>query len=137
MSIEQAMRERHAFEDRLRNFLILASIMTDREVEIALSRLVDMAAHMGAPPQVVFKGKVLASYLDIRRQNRRAHRPLKRALFRRLPGMPLFDGRIDQSNPDYWIRSIANFTLLAEYQLAPPAANNGQEIDETILLLAP
>lgn len=137
MSIEQVVRARHEFEDRLTNFLVLASIMTDREIEIALSRLADMAKHMGESPEVMLRGHVLARYFELRRKNRRPQRAFKRVIFFGVSGMPKYDSRIDRSPSDHYVRSIANFTLLVDGQIAPPNAADGQEIDETILLLAP
>jgi len=42
MSVEKAIREKHAFRDRLLKFLSTAEIMTNDEIEIALGRLADV-----------------------------------------------------------------------------------------------
>ena len=137
MSIEQAVRERHAFEDRLTNFLTLASIMADREIELALSRLADMLANMGDNTHVKFRGLVLKSYFDLRRKNIRQQRVFKRIFFPNVTGMPPFDHRIDKDQADHFVRSIANFTLLTGNEIAAPKGPNDQPINETVLLLAP
>jgi len=137
MSIEQAVRERHAFEDRMRNFLTLASVMTNREIELALSRLADMFTHMGGAPHVHIRGQVLKQYFNLRLANQRQERFLKRILFKPLPGIPPYDQRIDQDQSSYLIRSAANYPLLLDGQIAAPAGAASQSFDETVFLLAP
>lgn len=137
MSIEQAVRERHAFEDRLKNFLILASILTDRELEISLSRLADMAKNMGEAPEILLRGQVLMSYCELRRRGTRRHRAFKRVVFTNVPGMLPFDGRIDSGPSDHYIRATANFPLLIRNQMAPPPSTEDGDINQTVLLLAP
>ena len=137
MSYEQAVRERHAFEDRLGNFLSLASILTSRELEVALSRLADMLTNMGDQPHVRFRGEVLKHYLDLRKAGQKQERAFKRMFFKPVNGMPAFDGRIDQNPTDWYVRSIANFPLLLEGQIAPPAGATSATSKETVLLLSP
>lgn len=137
MSIEQVVRERHAFEDRMRNFLTIASVMTDREIELALSRLADMLTHMGGAPHVKIRGQALKQYFDLRRAKQRQERFFKRLMFKPLPGMPPYDQRIDQDQSSYLIRSTANYPLLLDGQLAAPAGTASQSFNETVLLLAP
>lgn len=137
MSYEQAIRERHAFEDRLRNFLTLASVMTARELEIALSRLADMLVHMGDIPQVRLRGEVLRHYMELRANGVRRERAIKRLMYRRCAEMPPFDPRIDRSESDWYVRAMANFRLLEEGQIAPPTGAATSTLEETMLLLAP
>ena len=137
MSYEQAVRERHAFEDRIRNFLNLASVMTDRELELALSRLADMLTHMGDQPHVRIRGEVVKQYLGLRRVGQRKERALKRMFFKPVPGMVAHDPRIETNSSDYYVRCIANFPLLVEGQLAPPGSTTNASFDQTVLMLAP
>jgi hypothetical protein len=70
MTIEDAIRERHAFEERLKEFLKLTSAMSDRELEIALARLADMLQQKGDDERAAFsirlKGEVTKLYYDLR-----------------------------------------------------------------------
>jgi hypothetical protein len=136
MSYEQLVRERHAFEDRLRNYLHLLSVLNARELEVALSRLADMLTHMGDVPAVRIRGEVLKRYMELRAVGERRERPMKRMFFRAVAGMPPFDGRIDKYSGDWIIRSVANFPLLVDGQIAPPASSTAATFDETILLLS-
>ncbi|MCX5869313.1 MAG: hypothetical protein NTY00_01505 [Deltaproteobacteria bacterium] len=67
-SVEQAIRAQHEFGKRLKEFLKLASSMSDKELEIALARLADMVTREkpDAEPAVRFKGMVLNLYYRMR-----------------------------------------------------------------------
>lgn len=136
MSYEQAVRERHAFEDRLRNFLDIASVLNARELEVALSRLADMLTHMGDVPAVRLRGEVLKGYMELRAAGQRRERTMKRMFFQAVPGMPAFDKRIDQNMSDWLVRSIANFQLLVDGQIEPPGSATSATFEETVLLLS-
>ena len=67
LSVEQAVREQQAFEDRLREFLSIASSMTNQELEIALARLADMIqTTKGQPEPIRAKGTILNIYYQLR-----------------------------------------------------------------------
>jgi hypothetical protein len=68
MSIEEAVRERHDFEKRLKQFLELAASMTDKELEIALARLADVVtwSKPKSPDEAAFKGMILNLYYRMR-----------------------------------------------------------------------
>ena len=75
MSVERAIRERQAFEARIREFLTLAAALTTDEVEIALGRLADELGELSEPKdqeRVMVKGQILRIYFDLRRTGRSA-----------------------------------------------------------------
>lgn len=66
-SVEQAVRQQQAFEERLREFLSIASSMTTQELEIALARLADLL--QTTKPQlesIRTKGGILNVYYQLR-----------------------------------------------------------------------
>ncbi len=66
-SVEQAVRQQQAFEERLREFLSIASSMTTQELEIALARLADLL--QTTKPQlesIRTKGAILNVYYQLR-----------------------------------------------------------------------
>ena len=66
-SVEQAVREQQAFEERLREFLSIASSMTNQELEIALARLADSLESSKAHPESIrIKGTILNIYYQLR-----------------------------------------------------------------------
>lgn len=69
MSVEKAVREKHAFRGRLLEFLSIASLLTNDEIEIALGRLVDMLEAAEDEHQkldIRVKGTALKLYFDLR-----------------------------------------------------------------------
>jgi len=74
MSIECSIRERHAFEARIKKFLTLAATLTTDEVEVTLGRLADMLGELFLPrgrEHVMIKGHILKIYFDLRRTGRK------------------------------------------------------------------
>ena len=136
MSIEDAVRVRHSFEDRLRNFLTLASFMDDRELEIALARLADMVLHAPDSAAIRLRGEALKQYWDLRTSGLAPYSQWKRAFASPPPGMVHFDARIDRSPSDRFVRSISNFVLLVDGQIAPPPSVTPTSFSETSKLLA-
>ena len=75
MSVERAIRERQAFEARIKEFLALAAALTTDEVEIALGGLADILGELSEvkdQERVMVKGHILRIYFDLRRTGRRA-----------------------------------------------------------------
>lgn len=69
MSVEKAIREKHAFRERLKDFLSIAVVMTKDEIEIGLGRLVDLlneAEDETEKRNTEIKGAVLNWYFDLR-----------------------------------------------------------------------
>lgn len=69
MGVEQAIRDKHAFRERLQAFLSIAVTMSNDEIEIALGRLVDMLAASedeNAKLDIKVKGAALKLYFDLR-----------------------------------------------------------------------
>ncbi len=69
MSVENAIRERHAFRDRLREFLDIPMAMTDDEIELGLGRLVDLLGQTDDRDEQLnlrLKGNALKIYFDLR-----------------------------------------------------------------------
>lgn len=66
-SVEQAVRQQQAFEERLREFLSMASSMTNQELEIALAKLADLLQTTKAQPESIrTKGAILNTYYQLR-----------------------------------------------------------------------
>ena len=66
-SVEQAVREKQAFDERLREFLSIASSMTNQELEIALARLADSLQRTKDHPESIrIKGTILNIYYQLR-----------------------------------------------------------------------
>ena len=85
MSIEQLVREKHAFRERLKEFLALAGAMTNDELEIALGRLADMLTmsqdgHEKEDART--KGAALKYYFDLRIAGEKSQASLKRTFMR-------------------------------------------------------
>ena len=138
MNMEDAVRERHAFEDRVKRFLDLASLMTDRELEIALGRLVDLLKTRSKQRQhVQVRGEILNSYYDLRRRGVKKQRKLKRALIVHPDGLFLLKRDRDQAVSDYLIGSAVTFQLLSGRQMSPPPAKTEQPLGEMVKLLSP
>lgn len=136
MSIEKAVRERHEFEDRMRRFISLASVMTNREIELSLSRIADMSHHMEGDLQVIFRGQLLNAYYRLRVSGARRMRLMKRLFFSPVPGMPAKNRRIDSSISDYWIRSISNFDIFQSGQSMPPEGAYRNSMEDDVLRLS-
>lgn len=84
MNVEQAIREKHAFRNRLQKFLAIAVIMTNDEIEIALGRLVDMlgaSQDQGAKLDIAVKGTVLKAFFDLRQAGAVAQNTKRRYAF--------------------------------------------------------
>ena len=66
-SVEQAVRQQQAFKERLREFLSMASSMTNQELEIALAKLADLLQTTKAQPESIrTKGAILNTYYQLR-----------------------------------------------------------------------
>ena len=86
MTIEGWVRHKHDFEDSVRSFLLLASAMEDREIEIAIARIADRAANARDDSKhrhLEIKARILASYLQCRREGFFRRKNLLRASHRR------------------------------------------------------
>ena len=102
MNTEEAIRERHAFEDNVKRFLDLASAMSDRELEIALARLVDMLKGKKENAiQIQVRGEILNFYFDLRRSGTKTQKKLRRNAF--LEEYP--------DNSEWLISRAANFNV--------------------------
>ena len=112
MSFEQQIKEKHAFEDRLQQFLFVASIMTDREIELTLARLADALSSGVSTNRALFNGRVLKTYYDMRRSGAKRHRQLKRMFLTSLPGLPPLPAEGQISFSEYVADGLAKFDLL-------------------------
>jgi hypothetical protein len=122
MDIEQVVKARHDFEDRLKVFLKLASLLTDRELEIALGRLADMLASRHSEQlHIQLKGQVLKSYYDLRKQGVRKQRKMARWQYR--------------STSEEFVETAADFWLLPGNQLEPPPSPTNTTVDDMVKLL--
>jgi len=66
-SVAQAVRQQQVFEERLREFLSMASSMTNQELEIALARLADLLQTTETQPESIrTKGTILNIYYQLR-----------------------------------------------------------------------
>lgn len=132
MSFEQQIKERHAFEDRLQQFLFAASIMTDREIELTLGRLADALSSGVSTDRALFNGRVLKTYYDMRRSGAKRHRHLKRMFLTSLPGLPPLPVEDLISFSEYVADGMAKFDLVV------PTDDMGVEIlRELVVRLAP
>lgn len=85
MSIEKLVREKHAFRERLKEFLAIAGAMTTDELEIALGRLADMlstAQDNNFRENICVKGVSLKVYFDLRVSGEKSQSKLKRLALR-------------------------------------------------------
>lgn len=122
MSIEQAVKARHEFEDRVREFLQLASLLTDRELELALGRLLDMISGRNTEQfHVQLRGEILKHYYDLRKQGLRRQRRFTRWQFK--------------ASSDYYVAATVEFWLLPDTQFAPPPSPSHIRMDEMVKLL--
>lgn len=137
MNMEGAVRERHAFDDRVKQFLDLASMMTERELEIAIGKLVDV---LNTQPQqqhhIQIRGEILNSYYSLRRRGIKKQRnKLKRALFSNFhDGLPPWE---TETLSDYLARCATTYPLLSDRQKSPPPSKTQQPIEEIVILLSP
>lgn len=146
MTIETAIRERHAFEDRVRIFLELASVMTDREIEIALARLVDMLnedRNEASRTNISLKGELLKAYFDLRRQGSKPQRKIKRTL-QLIPADPQLCLPVRKANlwgrenwSAYLIRCTTEMILFHTSQIPPSASPSPPSPTDIVKLLAP
>ena len=86
MSIENLVREKHAFRERLKEFLSIAGAMTTDELEIALGRLADMlstAQNCAQEDNIRVKGATLKVYFDLRVAGEKTQSNFKRLALRR------------------------------------------------------
>jgi len=65
-SIERAVREKQVFERKVREFLSIASSMTNQELEIALARLADRLQATQGDEEFRSKGAILNIYYQLR-----------------------------------------------------------------------
>jgi len=125
MNMEDAVRERHAFEDRVKQLLDLASMMTDRELEIALAKLVDLLnSQPHQQEDIQIRGEILNSYYDLRRRGIKKQRKLKRALIVYPDGLPPRDFKTETTFSDYLARIAATYPLLSDGGISPPPFSN-------------
>jgi hypothetical protein len=123
MDTEQAIRERHRFQDRVTEFLKLASRMTERELELALGRLLDMLeADPSQSLQVQIKGDVLRQYYDLRRQGERKQRTLARWL----------DGCLNEDR----VSNVATFELFPDKQVLSQSSDSETSVSDMVKLLS-
>lgn len=122
MNIEQAVKARHEFEDRVKKFLELASLLTDRELEISLGRLADMLnTRQKEQHHVQIKGEILKNYYDLRKHGLRKQRKFARWQY--------------EDNSEEFITTTAEFWLLPDSQLEPPPSPTNTPLNEMVKLL--
>ncbi|MGN6280352.1 hypothetical protein [Frateuria sp.] len=117
MSVEQAVRKHHAFQDRLRFFLMAAAVMTDREIELALARMADGLPTTIDPDRLLFNGQVLKAYYDLRRSGQAKHRAFKRMAFKSVPGIPPWPSKAITFT-EHMVKGVSEFQLLVPGQQA-------------------
>ncbi len=77
-SLEQAVRELHEFEDRMADFLGLASALTERELRVALAKLADLYVALPGSQKVQLKGQILGAYYVLRSDGTKSQSKLSR-----------------------------------------------------------
>lgn len=82
MSIEEAVRRKHAFEHTLKDYLQFVSAMSREEIELSLGRLADNGQLISE------KGAILKIYLDLRNAGIKRQNKVKRVSLR--PAMMRF-----------------------------------------------
>ena len=137
MSVEKAVREKHAFRDRLREFLEIAAIMTNDEIEIAMGRLVDLINNLNDEDAILncrYKGTALKCYFDLRLAGGAKHNRWKRHF---TSGDSLANGlaRNGPSGPpfvDFWkkTKTASVSDLLVEHIAVFQLVSEGQCISE-------
>ena len=81
MSMEEAVRRKHAIERALDKYLKIVATMTREEIEVALGRLEDLFSSSAIPDEkaeYAFKGHVLRSYLELRNSGIKKQQQFKR-----------------------------------------------------------
>ena len=132
MSQEVVAQARHAFQDRLRTFLRLLSVMTDRELELAHGRLADVLERTKSPEAQV-RNDVMSRYVNFRKSGERKERKLRRVLFNPAgPLVPAHDASIDANGSMYLIRCAANFALYWEGLTFVPGLRDGESLDQWV-----
>jgi hypothetical protein len=139
MNFEETIRAKHAFEDRVHEFLDLASVMTEREIEIVLARLADALPGQtdAGRLQSLLKGKLLSTYLELRKTGEKT----QRRKFRRLFGpewksLPQWKAR-ERFN-DYVVRCATEASVIPEGVTFDENAQTSQaDMTKTVKLLAP
>ena len=120
MSIEQEVLVRHKFEDVVKKFLDLASLLTDRELEISLGRLVDTLNTQLTTERThtQIKGEILKLYYDLRKQGVRKQRKVARWWY---------------TNPSTEIiELVVDFQLLQNNQFEPPSGPTNTSASEMV-----
>jgi len=138
MNFEETIKAKHVFEDRLREFLDLASVMTDRELEIALARLADVIPQQTEARrlQSLFKGKLLNEYLKLRRSGGKEHKKFRRLLGPDWKTLPSWASR--ESIEDYFLRCTAEATVIPEgMSIEDNSVVTEADMARTVKLLAP
>lgn len=127
MKIEELIRARHEFEDDVREFLDLASAMSNRELEIALARLADMLnEEKEEEASIRVSGELLKIYYDLRTRGVKRQFKFKRGLL----------GKYSNS-PEDLIEELTSWDLLPENCVAIPQPPDREDPVGTVKLLAP
>ncbi len=127
MKVEEIIRARHEFEDSLRDFLDLASAMSEREIEIALARLADMLKEdQEQEASIRVSGALLKLYYDLRKQGIKSQHKRKRGFFGRY-----------EDNSETLIDEITSWDLLPEGLAEIPQPDGRGDALATVKLLSP
>lgn len=149
MNVEDTIRNRHAFEDRVKTFLELISVMTTREIEIALARLVDLLASESDEAihaNMRVKGELIKAYYNMRLKGAKQQRRLKRAFAAFLDPTNCLPPRKQpkwykiaepEPNEAYYIRCVTEVMLFPGKQIPPSSTQENPGPQEMVKLLSP
>lgn len=130
-SVEEAVREEQAFEKRLREFLSIASGMTNQELEIALARLADLfQTTKDQPDSIRIKGTILNIYYQLRAAGLKKKSTLARIKHNVTSGAHI--GAFGES----LITRLSSYPLLGQSAAAPNYASE-DSFNARIKLLVP
>jgi hypothetical protein len=126
INIEHAIREYHTFEDKMKKFLDLASVMTERELELALGRLADILVTQGDNNiHVRARGEILKIYYDLRKKGQKKYRSVRRTIG---PWPTMTESLV---------LKVSTYQLLPENTQSIPESASGITLAEMVELLSP
>lgn len=131
MSQELMAKARHAFEDRLQQFLVLLSVLSEREMDLVEGRLSDMIAHENSP-LIEVRANALRAYRELRRTGVRRERRFKRIFYTPYGYAPPRSKEINENPSMYCVRCAANFPILWDGCVSIPGIKSGESIESLV-----
>lgn len=143
MKYEDLIEEKHLFEDRTAQFLDLISRMENRELELALGRLLDFLADAKSDyqkAQIKLRGEIIQSYFSLRKTGAKSRRfgvgvlrkPVPPDLYWSFPRRKFFEDPYD-----YQMRCATEAELITEAAFGSINQIVDKPIPEQVRLLAP